>query len=125
MSSVWTTRYRLLLEWCEELAGRLSDEQPVAEAAVEEQAVRLLMGTVRLLRQHEVNKRGQCKFCGWTRWGMRFWRRRRQCTVYSVLVFAVEQGLDAVWWQLSVDRGQKVTLAQVREWVEERAPARR
>ncbi|MCA1674729.1 MAG: hypothetical protein LC799_21895, partial [Actinobacteria bacterium] len=75
--------------------------------------MRLLMAAVRLLRQHEVNKRGQCKFCGWTRWVMRFWRRRRQCTVYSALVFAVEQDLDAVWWQLSTDRGQKVTLAQV------------
>ena len=60
MSSVWATRYRLLREWLEELEDWLSGEQPVAYAVVEEQAVRLLMAAVRLLRQHEVNKRGQC-----------------------------------------------------------------
>lgn len=122
MSSVWATRYRLLLEWLEELEDGLSGEQPVTYAVVEEQAVRLLMAAVRLLRQHEVNKRGQCKFCGWTRWGMRFWRRRRQCTVYIALGVAMEQSLDAVWWQLFEGVGRKVSLAEVREWVEERAP---
>lgn len=122
MSSVWTTRYRLLLEWLEELEDRLSGEQPVVQAVVEEQIVRLLMAVVRLLRQHEVNKRGQCRFCGWTRWGMRFWRRRRQCTVYSALGLAMEQGLDEVWWQLFEAVGRKSTLAEVRAWMEERSP---
>ncbi len=120
MSSVWQTRHRLLLEWFEELVDWLGGEQPVAQAAVEEQAVRLLMGAVRLLRAHEVDTRGRCKFCGWTRW-WRFWRRRRRCAVYSALGFAAEQNLDTVWWQLFEDVGKKSSLEQVRKWLEDRA----
>jgi hypothetical protein len=33
--------------------------------------VRLLAGVVMLLRQHRVNKRGQCNYCGWTWWTWR------------------------------------------------------
>ena len=63
MSNVWETRYRLLLERFEELADRLTTEQPIATADLEEQTVRLLAAVVMLLRQHKLNKRGQCRFC--------------------------------------------------------------
>ncbi len=121
MSSVWKTRYRLTLEWLEELVELLSGEEPLEQAVVEEQTVRLLMGAVRLLREHEVNKRGQCRFCGWTRRRWPFWRRRRRCTVYSTIGFAVEQNLDTVWWQLFEDAGRRSSLREVREWLEGRA----
>ena len=119
MSSVWTTRYRLLLELLEELVNRLSDEQPVAPV-VEEQTVRLLMGAVRLLREHEVNESGQCRFCGWTRWRWRFWRRRWRCAVYSAFGFAMEQRSDVVWWQLFESMGREYSLVEVRTWMKER-----
>lgn len=122
MSSVWQTRHRLLLEWLEELVDWLSGEDPVEQAVVQEQTVRLLMGAARLLREHEVNKRGQCNRCGRTRWTWRFWRRRRQCTVHSVLSFAAAQRLDAVWWQLFESAGRDSSLEEVREWLEERTP---
>ena len=67
MSSVWKTRHRLIVEWVEELVDWLSGSEPAEQVAVEERTVRLLMGAVRLLSQHEINKRGQCRFCGWTR----------------------------------------------------------
>lgn len=41
--------------------------------------------------------------------------------MYSALGFAMEQGLDVVWWQLFEAVGRKASLAEVREWVEERA----
>lgn len=121
MSSIWQTRYRLILEWLEELVNRLSGEEPIEQAVVEEQAVRLLMGAVRLLREHEVNKRGQCRCCGWPRWKWPFWRRRRRCTVFSALGFAVEQNLDTVWWQLFEDAGRGFSFGEVRKWLEARA----
>jgi hypothetical protein len=66
MSNVWGTRYRLLLEELEELAKKVSDGKPIAPELLEELVMRLLTSVVMLLRQHAVNKRGQCKFCGWT-----------------------------------------------------------
>lgn len=77
MSNVWATRYRLLCEHCEELAKKLSGEQPMTPEVLEDLVVLLLTPALTLLRQHTMNKRGQCKFCGWTRWKWRFWRRRR------------------------------------------------
>lgn len=102
MSNVWETRYRLLLEHLEELTDELRGNEPIVPAALEEQTVRLLASVVMLLRQHEVNKRGQCRFCAVSRrW--RFWRRRPQCTVYLCLDFAMRQRLDVVWSRLLVD----------------------
>lgn len=103
MSNVWETRQLLMLERLDELADRLRSKQPIAPAALEEQTVRLLAGVVMLLRQHKVNKRGQCRFCAASRrW--RFWRRRPRCTVYLSLDFAMNQRLDMVWSRSVVDR---------------------
>ena len=102
MSNVWETRYRLLSERLEQLADRLTTEQPIATADLEEQTVRLLAAVVMLLRQHKLNKRGQCRFCtAPRRW--RFWQRRPQCTVYRSLDFAMRQRLDVVWRQLHAE----------------------
>lgn len=73
-----------------------------------------------LLRQHHVNKRGQCRFCGWTTWKWRFWRGRRRCTVYATLDYAMGQNLDVVWWKVFGGLGREVSLADVRRWNGER-----
>lgn len=78
---------------------RLSDEEPIEPAELREQVVRLLAGVVMLVRWHRVNKRGQCRYCGWTRWVWRFWRRRLRCAVYQAVGFASRQRLDMVWRQ--------------------------
>jgi hypothetical protein len=103
VSNVWQTRYRLLLEQLEALASQLSGEEPITQPVLQDQTVRLLAGVVMLLRQHQVNKRGQCKYCGWTRRTWRLLRRRPQCTVYLALDFAMNQSLDLVWQRLLVD----------------------
>jgi len=84
--TVWGTRYRLYLEELEAIADRISRNHPIAPVVAEEQIVQLLATVAGLLRQHAVNKRGQCKFCCWTRWGWRWWRRRPQCTVFQLWV---------------------------------------
>lgn len=100
MSNVGETRYRLLLERLAKLAGQLRSKEPIAPEVLEEQVERLLAGVVMVLRQHRVNKRGQCKYCGWTRWVWRFWRRRPRCTVHRSLDFAMSQRLEIVRQQL-------------------------
>jgi hypothetical protein len=91
VSNIWETRYRLLLEQLEALANQLRDQEPTAQAVRNDQLVRVLTGVVMLLRQHRVNKQGQCSYCG-GRW--RFWRTQPQCTVYRCLDFALRQPLD-------------------------------
>jgi hypothetical protein len=112
VSTLWDTRYRLLREQLASLADRL-----VADTGAPTVAVRLLAACAMLLRQHQVNNRGQCKLCGWSRWRWRFWRRRPPCTVYRSLVFAMSHGLDEVWWQLLESVGYEMSLVDVREWL--------
>lgn len=121
MSNIWETRSRLFLEELEKLAEWLSSDAPKTPAALEEQAVRLLAMVVILLRQHQVNKRGQCQYCGWTRWTWRLWRRWRRCTVHQALDLAMGQSLDVVWWRLLETVGQQWSLAEVRAWMAGRA----
>ena len=118
VSSLWETRYRLVLQQLEEFAERLSGTKPMAPAVLEEQTVQLLATVLMLLRQHHINKRGQCRFCGWTSWKWRFWRRR--CTVYVALDYAMRQSLDVVWWKVFVELGREVSLEDVRRWNGER-----
>lgn len=130
MSTVWGTKYRLLLEELEQLANWLSADKPREPRVVEIQTVRLLMGMVLLLRQHQVNKRGQCRFCrwpqgGWPQGGWSLWRRRPRCTVYRALDFAMGQPLDVVWWQLCAGTGRDTALTEVRRWLEQRDQAAR
>lgn len=105
----------MLGEQLEQLADGLLDAQPPAAPA--EHTVWLLSFATMLLEQHRVNKRGRCPFCGWSRWGWRFWHRRPQCTVCRTLAFAMIQGLDVVWWQLLTSTGRKCSLVDVREWL--------
>ena len=121
MSNIWETRSRLFLEELEKLVEWLSSDVPRAPTALEEQTVRLLAMAVTLLSQHQVNKRGQCQFCGWTRWTWRLWRRRRRCTVHQALDLGMGQSLDVVWWCMLESVGRKWSLAEVRAWVAGRA----
>jgi hypothetical protein len=72
VTNVWETRSRLFLEELEKLAEWLSSDAPKVPASLEEQTVRLLVMVIMLLRQHRINKRGQCQWCGWTRWAWGF-----------------------------------------------------
>jgi len=107
VSSVWGTQYRLLEEHLEQFADRLSASQPPESPVLTEHTVRLLAAALILVRQHHINKRGQCRYCGWSRWGWRFWHRRPRCTVYQTLNVVLRQSLDVVWWQLLDSLGQE------------------
>jgi hypothetical protein len=96
VSSVWETRYHLLIETLENTVERLRDEKAHTPAEPTEQTVRVVVGVLMLLRQHRVNKRGQCRYCGWTRWYWRVWRRQPQCTVFRSLDFVVRQPVELV-----------------------------
>lgn len=119
VSSVWQTRYRVLWQQLEQLADWLRGAQPPATLA--DHTVRRLTFAVTLLEQHRVNKRGQCQFCGWSRWTWRFWHWRPRCTVCRALAFALRQGLDVVWWQLLASTGKKCSVVDVRDWLKQRA----
>ncbi|MGH4008016.1 MAG: hypothetical protein ACRDTH_07630 [Pseudonocardiaceae bacterium] len=110
----------MFLEELEKLAERLISDAPKSPASLEERTVRLLAITVTLLRQHRVNKRGQCQCC-WTRWTWGFWRRQRRCTVYQALDLGMGQSLEVVWWRVFESVGRQWSLAEVRAWVAGRA----
>lgn len=103
MNNVWQTRCRVLLEQLEAIARKLREGEEIASSAREEYVVRLLAGVVMLLRQHHINKWGQCRYCGWTRRTWQFRHKRPQCTVYLSLDFAMSQPLDLVWGQALAD----------------------
>lgn len=105
VSQVWGIRDRLLLEQLERLTETLSSEESIELAEVEEQTLRLLAGVVMLLRRHRVNKRGQCKHCGWMRWAWWSWYRRPRCTVYRSIDFAMSQPLHWVWREVFPSTG--------------------
>ncbi len=121
MSNIWETRSRLFIEELEKLVEWLSSDAPKTPAALEEQTVRLLAMAVMLLRQHQVNKRGQCQYCGWTRWQWRLCRGGRRCTVHQALDLAMGQSLDVVWWRMFESVGRQWSLAEVRAWMARRA----
>jgi hypothetical protein len=111
----------LFLEELEKLAEWLISDTPKTAAVLEEQTVRLLATTVILLRQHQVNKRGQCQFCSWTRWTRQLSRRRRRCTVHQALELGMGQSLDVVWWRVCESMGRQWSLTEVRAWVAKKA----
>lgn len=102
---MWEVRQRLLREQLERLAERLSTDEPSEPAMTIEHTVRLLTIVVMLIRQHQINARGQCDFCCWTRW--RWQLRRPRCTVFRATSFAMNQSLDVVRWQLANSVGGK------------------
>lgn len=122
VSSVQETWHRLFREELAELADRLSGKKSISPALTEDQIVKLLAVVAILLRQHQINKRGHCKSCGWTRWKWRPWSRRPPCTVYRAVSFVIGQGMDEVWWRLFDSVGKEWSLVEVREWLQGRAP---
>jgi hypothetical protein len=109
-------RYRLLIEQLQQWVEKLSGNEPLEPEAVKELAVRLLAMALMLLKQHNVNKRGQCQYCGWSRWYWRFRIRRPQCTVCGALDFVMKQELAVAWWRLFESMGWKISLEEVRRW---------
>lgn len=105
------------MEQLEQWVDRLSGAKPIDPETVDELVVRLLTGVITLLTQHEVNKRGQCNFCGWTKWRWRLWRPRRKCTVFQAVDRALSESADVVWWELLRNVGREVELKRVREWL--------
>lgn len=120
MRNVWVTQHRLYREELEAITDRVSHNRRIAPAVAEKQIVQLLATVAMLLQQHDVNNRGQCDFCGWTRWGWRWWRRRPRCTVFRAVSFALGQPLDVVWWQVFEIFDRNTSLEEVRQWVEQR-----
>lgn len=108
----------MLRQQLEQLANRLHGAPP--SDALAEHTVRLLTFAAILLGQHQVNERGRCHFCRWSRRRWPFWHRRPQCTVCRALAFAMGQGLDVVWWQLLTNLDKKISLVDVREWMTQR-----
>jgi hypothetical protein len=121
VSSVQETWYRLFREELEEFADQLSGKKELSPAVTEDKIVQLLALTAILLRQHHVNKRGQCQFCGWAKWKWRPWNWRPSCTVYRTASFVMSQGLDEVWWRLFESLGKEWSLVEVREWLNVRS----
>lgn len=68
VSSVHETRYQQLYKMLNELAGQLSGKRAVSPVETRDRIVRVLAVVALLLRQHHVNKWGQCKFCALPRW---------------------------------------------------------
>lgn len=120
MSGAQEKCYLLLRDELEEVTDRLSGKKVVPPAVTEDQIVHLLAVVAILLRQHQVNKWGQCQFCGSSRWKWRFWSRRPSCTVYRTASFVMGQGLDKVWWRLFESLGKECSLVEVQEWLKDR-----
>lgn len=67
MNKLREVQDRLLGEQFEQWVGQVCGEQPAHPAAIQELNVRLLATLAMLLTQHQVNRRGRCRFCsaGW------------------------------------------------------------
>jgi hypothetical protein len=122
--SVGEMKHRLWTDQLAQWVEKLSDEKPIEPEALTELTVRLLATAVMVLRQHGVNKRGQCRLCTPSLRMLRFWWRRPPCTVCRAFDFAMGQPWDVVWWQLFESLGQQTSLDQARKWVAERAQAK-
>lgn len=118
--SVHETRYRQLQAELKEFTDQLSGAKAVSPAKTRNQIVQALAVVAILLRQHQINKRGQCKFCARPRWRWRFWSRRPSCTVYRTASFVMNQELEEAWRQLFDSMGKECNLVQVRRWLNER-----
>jgi hypothetical protein len=87
MSDVWGVKHRLLLERVDVLHRDM-------DVIADEEIARLVCAAYVALRQHRVNKRGQCRHCH--RPGSWWPRRRKTCTVHQVFAMAMEQPFPVV-----------------------------
>jgi hypothetical protein len=120
VSSVHETRYRQLQAELKEFTDQLSGTKEISPAKTKNQIIQTLTVVNLLLRQHQINKRGQCKFCSRPRWRWMFWSRRPPCTVYRTASFVMRQEPDETWRQLFDSIGKEYNLVQVRRWLHER-----
>ena len=82
MSTVWRSAAVYFWNGLRSSLTSLDENNQIVPPVLEERTARLLIGVVMLLRQHQVNKRGQCRYCSWTRRTWRLWHRGPQCMVY-------------------------------------------
>lgn len=120
-SSVHEMRYQQLRVELKEITDQLSGEKEISPAETRNQIVQTLTMISILLRQHQINKHGHCKFCSRPRWKWKFWSRRAPCTVYRTASFVMRQELNEAWWQLFDSVGKECNLIEVREWLTRRA----
>ena len=84
MSSAWESQHRL---WAEQLRNLLDGKHASRELTTE-QTRRLLIASYVVLQMHQVNKRGQCRYC----WRRAWWPWRwKPCTVYLTFKMAMTQ----------------------------------
>lgn len=83
--SVWQTRHRLLSEQLQYLLHGNPTEE-------DEEVVRVLIAAGVLLAQHQVDKRGRCRYCYDSTWP----RRRKPCTVHQTFAVALNQPIKMV-----------------------------
>lgn len=72
---------------------RLGEPAPAVGRAATEQTRRLLIASYVVLQMHQVNKRGQCRYC----WHRAWWPwHRKPCTVYLTFKMAMTQPIKFV-----------------------------
>ena len=88
--NIWHVRHRLLIEQLDDLLYAEEAE------SLDEQVLRLIAAARVLLAQHQVNKQGRCRHCYYcSTW---LWlRRRKMCTVHTILSVAMNQPFSTVW----------------------------
>lgn len=89
MSSAWETQHRL---WAEQLKSFVDGKHGSRELTAE-QTRRLMIAVYVVLRLHQVNRRGQCRYC----WRSTWWPwRRKPCTVHVTFKVAMIQPIKIV-----------------------------
>ena len=89
MSSAQETQHRL---WAEQLKVLLHGKHGSRELTAE-QTRRLMIAAYVVLQEHQVNKRGQCRYC----WRSTWWPwRRKTCTVHLTFMVAMKQPIELV-----------------------------
>ena len=89
MSTARQTQHRL---WAEQLRSLLDGKHGSRELDTE-QTRRLVIAAYVVLQMHQINERGQCRYC----WRSTWWPwRRHTCTVYLTFSVAMTQPIKLV-----------------------------
>lgn len=89
MTSARETQHRL---WAEQLGSLLAGKHGSRELTTE-QTRRLMIAAYVVLQEHQVDKRGQCRYCRRSTWWP--WRRKT-CTVHVTFKVAMQQPINIV-----------------------------
>ncbi len=104
-TTTYQMRHRLLRERVVALLsapGLAAEDNPAGgrDRQADKQLVRLVGAALVLLERHQVDGAGRCGVCRRNGWPRRF-RRRRQCSVFGVLSFFLDESLELVWRQVA------------------------